>query len=127
MEMGTKVCIDTDVLINSLKNHFYHEHIRETLVNKELYITTVTVFELYKRQTNIDKVQFLISGFNVLDFNISAALVASILFKYLQNKGIPVDHRDLFIAAISLANDCELLTNNIKDFKNIPNLKLVQV
>lgn len=31
---------------------------------------------------------------------------------------------DLFIASICLANDLTLVTNNIKDFKNIANLKL---
>lgn len=31
---------------------------------------------------------------------------------------------DLFIAATALANDLILITNNIKDFQNIPKLKL---
>jgi tRNA(fMet)-specific endonuclease VapC len=43
---------------------------------------------------------------------------------YLQKSGKIVGDFDIMIAAIALANNLTLVTNNIKDFANIKDLKL---
>ncbi len=123
--MGEKICLDTNVIINSLKDDFYYKELRQKLVDKELYITTITLFELYQRKTNIEEINIFISNLKILDFNTTSAILASNLFKLLKSKGITIEYRDLFIASITLVNDCELLTNNTKDFKNIPKLRII--
>ncbi|MBI2545791.1 type II toxin-antitoxin system VapC family toxin [Candidatus Woesearchaeota archaeon] len=125
--MGKKVCIDTDILINALKDPAYYARIRHQFSGYEAYSTTITVFELYKRKTNIDKVHFIMSQLQVLEFDTACAVTAANIFKNITAKGINMDYRDLFIAAIALAHECVLLTNNFKDFKNVPNLRLENV
>lgn len=125
--MDKKICLDTDVLIFALKNIAYYELIERNFSDYTFYTTTITIFELYQRETNLHKIDALIANFTVLDFDAHAAATASGIFKHLRAKGILVEIKDLFIASVALSNDCELLTNNIKNFKNIPKLKLVGI
>lgn len=125
--MGKKICLDSDVVIDAIKNHEYYVKLGYLFQNNELYITTITIFELYQRTSNLDVIEEMISHLKVLDFDTSSAILASTILKNLKKGGTTIPVRDLFIGSIAITNNCELLTNNIKDFKNIPNLKLVQV
>lgn len=45
-------------------------------------------------------------------------------FKELRKQRIKIGTQDLKIAAIALTHDARLLSNNLKDFKRIPGLKV---
>lgn len=62
-----------------------------------------------------------------LDFDLKSAKEASIIFKSLKKRGVAVPYRDLMIAATAKANNCSLLTINIRDFENIEGLDLFPV
>ena len=50
---------------------------------------------------------------------------ASILYSDLRHKGFTVGDADILIAAFCIANECTLVTNNLKDFINMNGLKFV--
>ena len=62
---------------------------------------------------------------NILKFDtISARQYANIRLFIAQNGKRNIGDKDMDIAAISLANDAILVTNNEKDFNFLPNLKI---
>ncbi|EMF83300.1 toxin-antitoxin system, toxin component, PIN family [Leptospira weilii serovar Topaz str. LT2116] len=62
---------------------------------------------------------FEIIGFNDIESEIYAE-VRSVL----ETQGIPIGPNDLLIASIVLSSNGILVTNNEKEFKRIPNLKI---
>jgi tRNA(fMet)-specific endonuclease VapC len=62
--------------------------------------------------------------FEIIDFDIKAALEYAKLRNELTQKGKLIADMDLMIASICIANDLILVTNNTKDFKRFDNLKL---
>ena len=54
-----------------------------------------------------------------------AAVIAAEIYRYLSKRGQKIEDDDIFIAAITLANDAILITDNVKHFERVPNLKVV--
>ncbi|MCL2096082.1 MAG: PIN domain-containing protein [Oscillospiraceae bacterium] len=50
---------------------------------------------------------------------------AANLYSDIRRKGFTVGDADILIAAFCIENDCTLVTNNVKDFKNIDGLPVV--
>lgn len=122
--MAEKICLDTDILIAILKGG-KSEDIIKKISNYEIFTTSITVFELSLRRTNLEIVEQLIKDINILSLDDVAAKKASELYKLLNKKGEIIDLRNLFISAICLVNDIKLATMNKKHFERIPGLKLV--
>lgn len=72
----------------------------------------ITAYQLLK--SNLDD----FCGYAVLDFDEQAAAT----FQRLQQARIRIGTMDLKIAAITLANDATLLTRDLSDFDQVPNL-----
>ena len=51
--------------------------------------------------------------------------IAADIYRYLSKRGQKIEDDDIFIAAITLANDAILVTDNIKHFERVPDLKVV--
>ncbi|EMY12057.1 toxin-antitoxin system, toxin component, PIN family [Leptospira weilii str. Ecochallenge] len=62
---------------------------------------------------------FEIIGFNDIESEIYAEVRSD-----LETQGIPIGPNDLLIASIVLSSNGILVTNNEKEFKRIPNLKI---
>jgi tRNA(fMet)-specific endonuclease VapC len=43
---------------------------------------------------------------------------------HLEKKGLPIGHYDILIAATALTHQGTLITNNVKEFKRVPQLKI---
>ncbi|MBI2650353.1 type II toxin-antitoxin system VapC family toxin [Candidatus Woesearchaeota archaeon] len=123
--MDTKICLDTDVSIEVLKNTPKSHQLLDLIKDSEVYITTISVFELLLRETNLDAIEKLLLKTAVLDFSELSARKAAEIFKDLKIKGQMIPLRDLLIASTAIANNCTLATLNIKDFRNIKNLTLL--
>ena len=67
----------------------------------------------------------LVQDVTVLDFDSACAEQFGKLRGGLLRVGITVPVADLMIAAVALVHDLTLVTNNTADFKNIPDLRLV--
>ena len=123
--MDTKVCLDTDVSIEILKNTTKASKFLDLTKDSEVYIASISVFELLLRETNLDAIEKLLLRTAILDFSELSARKAAEIFKELKGKGKMIPLRDLLIASTTIANNCMLATLNIKDFRNIKDLKLL--
>lgn len=124
--MDTKVCLDTDISIEILKNTTKASKLLDLTKDSEVYITTISIFELLLRETNLDAIEKLLSKTAVLDFTELSARKAAEIFKDLRKKGQMVSVKDLLIASTAISNNCTLATLNVKDFRNIKELKLLE-
>jgi tRNA(fMet)-specific endonuclease VapC len=124
--MGQKVCLDSDVAIEMIKETPSGVSVFRAVQQSEMFIASTTLFELLLRRNNLDAVERFVERVNVLPFDDKSARLASVLHKQLREKGTPVEFRDIFIAATAMTNGCILSTLNIKDFSMIPRLKLLE-
>lgn len=67
----------------------------------------------------------LVAELTVLDFDSECAEQFGRVRGRLLQQGISVSTADLFIASVALAHDLTLVTNNTKDFQNVPGLQMV--
>ncbi|MBS3138638.1 type II toxin-antitoxin system VapC family toxin [Candidatus Woesearchaeota archaeon] len=125
--MVKKICLDSDVCIAILRNESRAQQIKDLIVDAEICVSTVTIFELFLRRTNLDVVDEFIGKIDRLSLNEHAARYASSLYKTLEQNGTPIELRDLFIAATCIAHDCFFLTFNVKHFERVHGLKLIRI
>ena len=126
------VCLDSDILIDYLKEKDYaikkikgfHED------NKVILTTSVNSFELFKgaiksgNAKTIEPLNALLSNIKILNFDLNSSRKAAEIFEDLKSKGKILDMADVMIASIVITNNETLITNNIGHFKRIPKLKL---
>ena len=67
--------------------------------------------------------QFLLP-LEVADFDQSAAVFYGEIRAYLESKGTLIGSMDMLIAAHALSLEVALVTNNTREFKRVPNLKI---
>ena len=94
-------------------------------------ISAITFCELQFGVTNSskpDKNQLALTEFlaplEVLDFPSAAAVTFGEVRSRLKRAGTPIGSYDLLIAAHALEQGFTLVTNNLKEFKRVPGLKL---
>ncbi|MBS3151512.1 type II toxin-antitoxin system VapC family toxin [Candidatus Woesearchaeota archaeon] len=125
--MEQKVCLDTDVCIEIIKGN---EDVKAKLIqfsSLQLNVTSISVFELYLRKDNPGDIDDFLDGVDVIPFDEVSAKIASNVSKLLRRRGKLVDVRDIFIAAISMREDCNFITLNEKHFADIDGLKLIRI
>ena len=96
----------------------------------DIGISSITVAELefgvqksqFPEQNNQALQQFLLPLI-IVDFN-AAASTYGIIRATLEKQGTPIGSLDTLIAAQALSLKLTLVTNNIKEFGRVPNLKL---
>lgn len=124
--MDKKICLDSDTCIAIINKKGPYQNILNNLLDSRVFISTITLFELSLRTTNIDKVENFIKDLEILDFDSVAARKASDIMKMLKIDGSIIEIRDLFIASTAIANECKLATFNRKHFSRIKDLNLVE-
>lgn len=125
------VCIDTDVLIDLLREQ-ETEAIKELEREEAILMTTViNSFELYygayktkKRDANLSAVKDILKRLVILQMSEEASEVAGAVLGDLESKGQMIDFRDVLIAGIVIVNDATLLTRNLDHFKRIEGLRI---
>jgi len=125
--MEQKICLDTDLCIEIVKENRSVETIFEKYPSAATFISSITLFELNLRETNIEEIKLFVHYFQILPFTDLCAIKASIVSKDLNRKGLALDFRDIFIAVTCIVNNCSLLTLNKKHFENIEELKLIDI
>ncbi len=95
----------------------------------EIAITSISLCELYKgaylsnnHEQNLAIVNAFLKSVLLLTQNRISCVLFGQDFAELRKRGTPTQDNDLMIASICKANNCQLVTRNIKDFRNIPNL-----
>ena len=64
------------------------------------------------------------SAIPTLDLPAEAAAHYASIRSHLENKGLMIGANDLWIASHALAADMTLVTNNVREFKRVPKLKV---
>ncbi|QLE58524.1 type II toxin-antitoxin system VapC family toxin [Nostoc sp. TCL26-01] len=122
--------LDTNICIALLNEH----PLAITKFNRffsQCYLSIIVVSELYKGvycyqqvAKNLEILAQFTEFLSVEPFEIEAAIEFGKIQSELRKIGKPTGEFDALIAAVARSRDDILVTNNIKDFINIPNLKL---
>ncbi len=124
--------LDTNICIYLIKKHPPEVLARfQQIQLKQLYIPTITLFELYygieknnSQQRNLAALENFIAPLTIVDFTVDAAKKAAKIRNHLQQQGTPIGAYDIQIAAIALSLSMTLLTNNTREFARVKGLKL---
>ena len=126
-----KYLLDTNVVIYVLK----HRPIKvlETF-NKNtnrMAISSITLSELIygaeksvKIDKNLEAIEDFISHLEVLSYDAKASQHYGQIKAGLEKKGKIIGENDIHIAAHAISQGLILVTNNLKEFKRVPNLAL---
>ena len=130
-KLESKICLDTDFLINFLRKKWAEVNfIKENENNCILATTHINLFELfygaYKsgRIEDIIAVELLKDRLVTLELNDEAVRVSGEIAARLDKIGKKIDFRDLFIGVICVINGFILKTYNVSDFSKIHGLKI---
>lgn len=131
--MDIKICLDTDFLVNFLRNKKEEvDFIKNNEVDKDLATTYINLFELYygaykskESENNLKAISSLLSRVNILDFSNEAVKKAGEILAKLEKTGTSIEFRDLFIGTTALVNNYSIKTNNIKHFGRIEGLSIL--
>ena len=91
-----------------------------------VFISAITVAELEygisksNRQEETQQALYkFLSGFNLIDFDLSCSQAYGKIRYELQKKGSPIGNMDMLIAATARAKEMTIVTNNIREFSRI--------
>ncbi len=103
----------------------------ETLDSSEVAISCVVLAELWlgvmKSEFRLHNEAALLAFLNrvtVLNWPVGAARVYGSVRAHLERRGTPIGAEDMLIAAHALHEDTPLVTNNAKEFRRVPGLKV---
>ncbi|MBI2558179.1 type II toxin-antitoxin system VapC family toxin [Candidatus Woesearchaeota archaeon] len=131
--MEDKICLDTDFLVNFLRNNKEEvEFIKNNEFDNDLATTYINLFELYygaykssEKQNNLQAITTLINRINILNFSDDSFKKAGEVLAKLEKEGRAIEFRDLFIGVIALVNNYAIKTKNIKHFSRIEGLTIL--
>ena len=131
-EGSGKICLDTDIIIDYLKETKETENLMKKLFNKfdEIVLTTVTIYELlvgveYLGGKDRDDVETVIRNSSILLLDEIASREAAKITAELKKSGQQIGIADELIAAICKTYNTCLLTKNIGHFQRVRDLKVI--
>lgn len=128
------VCLDTTTMIDFLKGEAKAIAMVQEIEweGERVSITTPTVLEIVrgldiKHVTAQEKVMVdeFIDTVRILSLNRDAAILAGVIEADLERSGMRLDLADIMIGSIAMVNDEVLITRNVKHFKGIKGLKVM--
>ena len=130
--LETQICLDTDFLVNFLRNKREEvEFIEENETQTIFSTTSINLFELYYGAyksgvvENLLKLEELQQRLRILPTSTEAMRKAGEILAILEKQGQLLDFRDLLIGTIALTEKINLKTLNKKHFTRIPNLNVL--
>jgi len=103
----------------------------EMLESSEVAISAIVLGELWAgvmkselRLRNEATLIAFLSSVTILDWPRSAARTYGSIRSHLEFRGTPISAIDMLIAAHALHEDLPLVTNNAKEFRRVPGLKV---
>ena len=126
-----KILLDTDMLIYFLKGHEgIIEHISQFNEN-EMHTSIINHSELLfgafnssKKKYILKKITSFLECIRILPFCEAASLLFAEQKALLKKQGQPLADLDLMIACIAIQNKCTLITNNMRHFSRVKDLKI---
>jgi tRNA(fMet)-specific endonuclease VapC len=129
-----KTIIDTDILIDLLRNKKEAVTFVAQLQDKDFLLATTVInrFELHygahksrNPEKNLQTTKKLLNKLVILPLTPRSAQKAGHIFAELETKGQPIGLRDTLIGAIALTREFSVATNNTEHFKKIADLKII--
>ena len=127
-----KYMLDTNTCIYIIKRKPVEiiDRFRQLQIS-QVSISSITLSELEygviksskPEQNHLALAQFL-APIEILPYDNGAAQHYGELRLYLEKHGTPIGSLDMLIAAHALSTGCILITNNVKEFERVPNLKI---
>jgi tRNA(fMet)-specific endonuclease VapC len=121
--------IDTSIIIDHLrKKNKKNSQLYNIVGNYTLFISAITVFEIYAGAINDLKKQEIsnvLEYVNILPFTKAAALKSGEIYLSLRKENQVIETKDLFIAATALSHDLPLMTLNLKHFERVKELNIL--
>lgn len=127
-----KYMLGTNICIYAMKNkpEIVQKKILENL-KAGICISTITMSELahgvYKsvnKEKNFDALLSFLIEIEILPFDIKASFEYGKICAYLQKNGTPIGPLDTLIAAHAFSQNLTLVTNNVREFSRVPELKI---
>jgi tRNA(fMet)-specific endonuclease VapC len=127
--------LDTNICIFLLgkKKRVYFDRLDDLQVKKghDIAISTIVLAELQfgvansqQKEKNQRNLNVLLGRFNILDYNDKCAYFYGELRTALKKDGCLIGANDLLIASHAMAEEAILITNNLKEFQRIKELKV---
>jgi tRNA(fMet)-specific endonuclease VapC len=126
------VVIDSSVIIGWERRDIDPVDVVRFVPNEPTFIASVTVSELlvgvYRANSEARRVrraffvESVIAVFTVAEFALDAARVYARLSVDMMSSGRQINSHDVMIAATALSRNCDVLTDNIRHFHQIPGL-----
>lgn len=126
-----KYLLDTNIVIYVLKRRPIEALNTFNQNTNRMAISSITLSELIygaEKSANISKnleaVEEFISHLEVLPYDAKASQHYGRIKSALEKKGAIIGENDIHIAAHAISQGLILVTNNLKEFKRVPNLTL---
>ena len=124
--------LDTNICIYIIKKKPIEVLERfQTLALGDIGISTITLAELQygvAKSTHPEKNQQALQQFliplEIVEFDYEASVVYGEVRAYLEKIGQPIGALDMLIAAHAKSMDVTIVTNNEREFKRVPDLKV---
>jgi tRNA(fMet)-specific endonuclease VapC len=121
--------VDTSIFIDYLrKKNKKNSSLFKLPDDKILYVSVITVFELFLGATNEQKWQdvvLLTNDLNILPVTVDISKKAAKIFQDLKKRNKIIDFRDILIGATAITNNLPVVTHNIKHFERITGLEVL--
>ena len=124
--------LDTNICIYLLNGRFPGIRLKlEDIPHNNIKIPAVVAAELYygavkseKRAYNLARSSKFVALYDTIPFDHTASGIYAEIRAVLESKGQMIGGNDLLIAASALAYEAVLVTNNVKEFARIDELKI---
>ncbi len=122
--LDTSVCVE-----HSRSRSSIEQHLAKLPEDAEVFLCSIVLAELWhgfeksqKRNNSEAVLQKFIEKFDSLPFDDSCARIYGKIMRELERQGNTIGGNDLLIAAIALANNLQVVTNNLSHFDRVPGL-----
>src|SRR5438067_1167480 len=122
--------IDTDVCSYAMRGHPRVQRHFDSHRMDELAISVITEAELRfgatksRRAGLLEGLESWLLRFEILELTSSAAEAYAGVRTYLELAGTPIGDLDTLLAAHALARNLVLVTNNMREFRRVPGLRV---
>lgn len=125
----SRVCVDTDIIIDYLRGRNENQEILPTLIGKyEVYISPVSIYELYYGgyySGKLKPVEDVLAILIPFDWTPEDSKRAAQVHVTLSKAGKTLNIKDILVAGPCLTRAIPLITRNILHFKKIKGLKVI--
>lgn len=127
--------LDTNILIEIIHGNTITMRNVEAAGHEHCFISIMSLYEMYYgaynapkeifRKQELKRIEWLQERFVVLNLSMDGAMKYGRIKTHLRHIGRPVDEFDMIIGEQAIANGLTLVTHNIRHFRDMSGIKIV--